>query len=180
MALFTASKFPLQPYDRPEGVDPLAQPQYLNDAISLQMSDGTVTTVFDTLETGLKALNYLRTHGQYSCLANDDVIVVSINGFRGLIMEQSLINQKLLHSFLTIDMGGAVRWVARTTSLVLDTGDALASVGACVMTPPQSNLQLRNHNITLFDWRYRANPPDSTSGSLLSYSTPLFYDFVSP
>ena len=139
MALFTESKFPLQPYGRPEGVDPLAQPQYLNDAITLQMADGTVTTVFDTLETGLKALNYLRTHGQYSCLASDDVIVVSINGFRGLVMEQSLINQKLLHSFVPIDMGGAVRWVARTTSLVLDTGDALSSVGACVMTPPQSN-----------------------------------------
>ena len=77
MALFTASKFPSQPYDRPEGVDPVAQPQYLNDAVALQMADGTVTTVFNTLETGLKALNYLRTHGQYSCLANDDVIALS-------------------------------------------------------------------------------------------------------
>lgn len=178
MALFTAAKFPGVDYDRPVGVDPAAQPAHPNDSITLQMSDGTVSTIFDTLETGLKALAFLRTQGQWSCLANDDVVVVSIGAVKGLCLEQSLLNQRLLHSFLPIYQGGAVRWAARTTSLVLDTGEALSSVGACSTTVPQSNLGLRDFNITLFDWNFMANPPDSTSGSLLSDATPLHYDFT--
>jgi hypothetical protein len=172
MAFFTAAKFS-NDYDRPVGISPPAQPAHPNDAVALQMSDATQITVFDTLETALKALAFLRTAGQWSCYANDDVIVVSVNAVKGLCMEQSLVNQRLLHQFTPVYQGGHVRWVARTTSLVLDTGDALSSVGACISAAPQSNLELRDYNMTLFDWNFMASPPDSASGSLLSDATPL-------
>jgi hypothetical protein len=93
-------------------------------------------------------------------------------------MEQTLLNQRLLHAFLPVYIGGAVRWVARTTSLVLSTGDALSSVGACSASAPQNNIGLREANMTLFDWNFQASPPDSTSGSLLSDPSPLHYDFT--
>jgi hypothetical protein len=178
MALFTGANFPGVEYDRPVGISPPAQPAHPADAITLQMSDGTVQTVFDSLETGLKALTFLRTQGQWSCLANDDIVIVSIGAVKGLVMEQSLLLQRLLHSFMPIYQGGHVRWAARTTSLVLSTGDALSSVGACSATNPENNLGLRGFNITLFDWNYMANPPDAVSGSLLSDPTPLAYDFT--
>lgn len=178
MALFTSASFPGVNYDRPVGVDPAAQPAHPADTVTLQMSDGTVQTVFDSLETALKALTFLRTQGQWSCLANDDIIIASVNGVKGLVMEQSLLNQRLLHAFLPTYVGGAVRWAARTTSLVLSTGDALSSVGACSTTTPENNIGLRDFNITLFDWNYMASPPDSASGSLLSDPTPLHYDFT--
>ena len=178
MALFTGAKFPGVIYDRPVGVDPTAQPAHPADTITLQMSDGTVQTVFDTLETGLKALTFLRTQGQWSCLANDDIMIVSVGAVKGLVMEQSLLNQRLLHSFMPIYQGGAVRWAARTASLVLSTGDALSSVAACSTTTPENNIGLRDFNITLFDWNFMASPPDSTSGSLLADASPLHYDFT--
>jgi hypothetical protein len=178
MALFTVARFPGVDYDRPVGVDPAAQPAHPADAITLPMSDGTVQTVCDSLATGLKLLTHMRGLNQWSCLANDDVAIVSTNGIKGLAMEQTLLNQRLLHSFLPAYIGGAVRWVARTTSLVLSTGDALSSVGACSATTPENNIGLREANMILFDWNYTANPADSTSGSLLSDPTPLHYDFT--
>jgi hypothetical protein len=177
MALFTSAKFS-NDYDRPDGLSPTAQPAHPSDSVALQMSDNTVVTVFDTLETALKALTFLRTAGQWSCYANDDVIVVSVNAVKGLCMEQSLVNQRLLHQFTPVNQGGHVRWVARTTSLVLDTGDALSSVGACLTTTPQSNLELRGYNMVLFDWNFMASPADSTQGSLLSDNMALSYDFT--
>jgi hypothetical protein len=113
MARFTVARFPGVDYDRPVGVDPAAQPAHPTDAITLQMSDGTVQTVCDSLETSLKLITYMRALNQWSCLANDDVAIVSIHGVKGLAMEQTLLNQRLLHSFLPVYIGGAVCWVAR-------------------------------------------------------------------
>jgi hypothetical protein len=120
MALFTVARFPGVDYDRPVGVDPAAQPAHPADAITLQMSDGTVQTVCDSLETGLKLITYMRALNQRSCLANDDVAIVSINGIKGLAMEQTLLNQRLLHSFLPVYIGGAVRWVPHDEPRALD------------------------------------------------------------
>jgi hypothetical protein len=65
-----------------------------------------------------------------------------------------------------------------TTSLVLSTGDALSSVGACSVNTPENNIGLREANMTLFDWNFQTSPPDSASGSLLSDPAPLHYDFT--
>jgi hypothetical protein len=63
---------------------------------------------------------------------------------------------------------------------VLSTTDALKSVGYCHKSelPFSNNLGLREANIQLVDWNYEANPPDSSSGSLLSDATPFVFDFT--
>jgi hypothetical protein len=176
MALFTESQFS-NAYDVPEGG---TTPAHQNDGVMLPMSDGTVALVFDAVSTALKLLAFMRTNGQWNVWGSDDIIFVSITGVKGLVLESSLINQKLITSYLPIMLGGEVRWASRTTSLVLSTTDALKSVGYCHKgdLPFSNNLDLRAAHMQLVDWNYEANPPDSTSGSLLSDPTPLRYDFT--
>ena len=76
MALFTASQFAGVSYDLPDGG---GTPANVNDAVTLQLSDGNNVTVCDTLGTALKLLTYMRTNSQWQVLASDDVTVVSIN-----------------------------------------------------------------------------------------------------
>jgi hypothetical protein len=177
MALFTESQFS-NAYDVPEGG---ATPAHQNDSVLLQLSDGTVALVFDRLSTALKLLAFMRTNGQWNVWGSDDVVFVSISAVKGLVLESSLTNQKLITSFLPTLLGGRVHWASRTTSLVLSTTDALKSVGYCHTgdLPFGNNIDLREAHMQLVDWNYEANPPDSTSGSLLSDPTPLRYDFTS-
>ena len=60
MALFTASQF-ANSYDLPEGG---GTPAHVSDALTLQLSDGYVVTVFDTVGTGLKLLADMRANPQ--------------------------------------------------------------------------------------------------------------------
>ena len=146
----------------------------------LPMSDGTVALVFESVSAALKLLAFMRTNGQWNVWGSDDVIFVSISAVKGLVLESSLTNQKLITAFLPTLLGGEVRWASRTTSLVLSTTDALKSVGYCHRgeLPFSNNLDLRAAHMQLVDWNYEANPPDSTSGSLLSDPNPLVYDFT--
>jgi hypothetical protein len=177
MALFTESQFS-NAYDIPEGG---LTPAHQNDNVLLQLTDGTVALVFDTLSTALTLLAFMRTQGQWQVWASDDVVVVSISAIKALVLESSLTNQKLITSYLPIMLGGEVRWASRTTSLVLSTTDALKSVGYCHKgeLPFANNLDLRTAHIQLVDWNYEANPASSSAGSLLSDPTPLRYDFSS-
>jgi hypothetical protein len=176
MALFIESQFSNM-YDVPEGG---STPAHQNDNVMLQLSDGTVALVFDTLRTALKLLAFMRGNGQWNVWGSDDIIFVSISAVKGLVLESSLTNQKLITSYLPVMLGGEVRWASRTTSLVLSTTDALKSVGFCHKgeLPFANNLDLRTAHMQLVDWNYEANPPESTSGSLLSDPVPLRYDFT--
>lgn len=180
MALFTESQFASVPLDVPQGES--GSPAEANSAVTLQLSDGSVATVFDKLTTGLKLLRYMRTNSQWQVAASDDILVVSVNAVKGLVMENTLVNQKLITSFLPIYLGDQVRFVHRTSSLVLSLTDALKSVGFChtASTPFANNLDLRTAgaHMQLFDWYYQATPADSTSGTLLSDSSPIVYDFT--
>ena len=146
----------------------------------LQLTDGTVALVFDSLNTALKLLAFMRTNGQWQVWASDDVIFVSISAVKGLVLESSLTNQKLITSFLPLLLGGEVRWASRTTSLVLSTTDALKSVGYCHRgeLPFSNNIDLREAHMQLVDWNYEANPASSSAGSLLSDPVPMRYDFT--
>ena len=53
-------------------------------------------------------------------------------------------------------MGGLVRWAHRSQSLVLDTGDALRSVGSFVAGAPRTNSDLALWGIQAIDWDYAA------------------------
>ena len=97
MALFTASQFSSVSYDLP---DQGGAPANVNDAVTLQLSDGNNVTVADTLGTALKLLTYMRTNSQWQVLASDDVTVVSINAVKGLVLENTILNQKLLTQYL--------------------------------------------------------------------------------
>jgi hypothetical protein len=144
------------------------------------MSDGTVALLFDKLSTALILLAFMRTNSQWNVWGSDDAIFVSISAVKGLVLESSLTNQKLITSYLPIMLGGEVRWASRTTSLVLSTTDALKSVGYCHKgeLPFANNLDLRAAHMQLVDWNYEANPDSSSAGSLLSDPVPLRYDFT--
>ena len=178
MALFVESQFSNM-FDVPEGG---STPTHQNDSVLLQLHDGTVVLVFDKLSTGLKLLAFMRSNSQWNVWASDDVIFVSIGAIKGLVMESSLTNQKLITSYLPFMLGGEVRWASRTTSLVLSTIDALKSVGFCHKgeLPFSNNLDFRlgGANMQLFDWNYEASPASSGAGSLLADPTPLRYDFM--
>ena len=183
LMLFTESQLS-NAYDVPEaGSVAAATPSHENDPVTLQLSDGTVVQVFDKLGTGLRLLAFMRTNSQWNVYASDDVVCVSIGAVKLLILETTLISQKLITSYLPIILGGEVRWANRTTSLVLSTTDALKSVGFCHRgeLPFSNNLDLRvgGANMQLIDWNYEANPSSSGDGSLLSDPSPLRYDFTS-
>ena len=181
MALFTESQLSSVSYDVPENTT--GAPSHANDQVQLQLSDGSNVTVFDKLTTGLRLLTFMRQNAQWQVAANDDVQIVSINAVKGMLCETSLINQKLLTSFVPTYVGDQVRFVHRTMSTVLSLTDALKSLGFChpAATAPYNNnldLRLASTGIQLFDWNYEASPADSTSGSLLNDGNPLRYDFT--
>ncbi len=80
MALFVESQFSNM-FDVPEGG---STPPRANDAVTLQMSDGTVAQVFDRLSTGLKLLTFMRTNSQWNVYASDDFVCVSIGAVKML------------------------------------------------------------------------------------------------
>ena len=181
MALFTESQLSSVAYDLPENTT--GAPSHANDQVQLQLSDGSNVTVFDKLTTGLRLLTFMRQNAQWQVAANDDITIVSINAVKGLLFENSLINQKLLTSFLPTYIGDQVRFVHRTMSTVLSLTDALKTVGfyhPAATAPYNNNLDLRlaSTGIQLFDWNYEASPADSTSGSVLNDGTPIRYDFI--
>ena len=101
---------------------------------------------------------------------SEDVVCVSVAGVKMLVMETSLINQRLLSLYAPIYMGGKVRWQHRSQSLVLDTGDALRSVGSFAAGRLQTNADLAPWGIQAVDWDYAA-------GTVLEDSVPLIYSF---
>ncbi len=84
-------------------------PPRANDAVTLQLSDGTVAQVFGTVSTALKLLSFMRRNSQWNVYASDDVVCVSIGAVKLLVMETTLISQKLITSYLPIILGGEVR-----------------------------------------------------------------------
>ena len=142
MALFTAAQFSGVSYDLPEGG---GAPANANDPVTLQLSDGSLVTVCDTLSMAFSLLAYMRQNSQWQVLASDDVTVASINAVKALVLENTITNQKLLSQYLPTYIGDQVRFVHRTSSLVLSLTDALKSVGFChtAAFPFANNLDLR-------------------------------------
>ena len=66
---------------------------------------------------------------QYYLQANDDVIIVHVSGVKLLILETSMLNQKLLNSYNFIYSRKSVRGVHRNLSTISNLTDCLISVG---------------------------------------------------
>ena len=179
MALFTETQLSSITYDVPVGQTAPSNP---NAQVQLQLSDGSNVTVFDKLTTALRLMTFMRASSQWQVAANDDITVVSVGATKLLLLENTLINQKLITSFLPIYLGDQVRFVHRSMSTVLILTDALKTVGFCMLssTPLANNLDMRTNdtNLQLVDWNYESSPADSSSGSLLSDSSPIVYDFT--
>ena len=60
--------------------------------INLNMSDGTITTVFDNIYTGLNTLEFMMSRNQYYLMASDDVMIINVDGAKLLILETTFLN----------------------------------------------------------------------------------------
>ena len=79
--------------------------------VSLIMSDGTTNIIFDSVATGLKLLEFMKSRNQYYLQASDDVMIINVDGVKLLIIETSFMNQKLMNSFSFIYSRGKVRCI---------------------------------------------------------------------
>jgi hypothetical protein len=90
--IFTSTSFTVS---RPPPVGITGAPLGASDPVSLTLSDGNVVQAFDTLETALRAMEYMRQNNMWSLQVSEDVVCVS-TGTKLLLLEMSLLNQKLL------------------------------------------------------------------------------------
>ena len=94
--IFTSTSFGA--ITRPSPVGVMNAPTGASDAVSLTLSDGSVVQIFDTLETALKCMEFMRQRDQWLLQVSDDVACVNA-GPKLLLLEMPLTSQKLLASF---------------------------------------------------------------------------------
>ena len=128
-------------------------------------------------------MEFMRQRDQWLATASDNVAVVSISATKVLLLEQSLVNQKLLASFSPTYTGGRVLWQHRTMSQCLSLDDALQSVGFAKLSsaPWAGNYDLAqapSPHVLLVDWYFRASVSGSPGGSQLNDATPIAYDYT--
>jgi hypothetical protein len=169
MSLFSGSDFPPE-FDVPQGQSEIPNPTH---GVLLTLQDGGVVSVFSTTEVALRCLRAMKTRGQWFLQASEDVVVVS-NGSKLLLLEASLVNQKMLQQFACISLSGRMLFQHRNCSQIVTLTAALQQSGYCMKAPLPfaGNLDLRSAPnppaIQLVDWFYDAFPADSTSGSQLA------------
>ena len=152
--------------------------------VVLVMSDGSTNTIFDSVATGLKLIEFMKSRNQYYLQASDDVMIINVDGVKLLILETSFMNQKLMNSFTFTYSRGKVRCIHRTLATVMSLPDALVSVG---YQNNSASAFLNNYDlqdglvdasrprIQVFDHKYVANPTASSQGSLLEDNSRIFY-----
>jgi hypothetical protein len=128
-------------------------------------------------------MEFMRQRNQWLLQASDDVAIVSVGGVKLLLMEQTLVNQKLLASFSPSYLGGNTRFLHRTMSQTLSLDDALQAVGFAKLSsaPWQGNYDLAQSpspRILIVDWYFRSSTATSAAGSQLSDGTPISYDYT--
>ena len=178
--VFTSASFP--GIIRPSPINVSGAPTGASDAVSLTLSDGSVIQIFDTLETALKCMEFMRQRDQWLLQVSDDVACVNA-GPKLQLYEMSLTNQKLLASFSPSYNGGHTRFLHRTMSQTLSLDCALQAVGFAKLStaPWQGNydlVQAPSPRILLVDWYFRSSVTTSGQGTQLSDGTPIQYDFT--
>ena len=179
MASYTRASFPGAVIDVPVGKS--GSPPGAAEPISLALSDGSTFQAFDSLSTGLKALNYLRTRGQYQVALSDDVTLLQCQS-KGLLVENTLSNQRWLSQYDVSLNGNKLVCTHRSMSLQLSIEQALASVGFLRTTSGaawNNNADLsagaNPPRVKCFDWNFS----NTSTGSLLEDPDPLYLDLVS-
>ena len=168
MALFSNGDFPAE-FDLPQGQTAIPNPAH---GVQLTLQDVSVVTVFSSVEVAMQCLKAMKARGQWFLQASEDVIVVS-NGTRLLLLEASLVNQKMLQQFAVVDLSGRTLFQHRSCSQSATLTAALQQSGYCMKSslPFASNFDLRSAPnppaIVVVDWFFDAFPADSASGSQL-------------
>lgn len=155
-------------------------PPHASDPVTLTLSSGTVVTVADSLTTLLKVLRQMQLSGQWLLHLSSSVMMVSIAGVKALLLERTIINEKLIQHFgapLYISAAGSasVKFASRSSYETKDISNALAAMGK-LMTgdPPLDNASLASLQIQVADWHYQAGAATG-QGSTLIDSPILIY-----
>jgi hypothetical protein len=171
MSLFSAGDFPAT-FDLPQGQLSIPNPAH---GVLLSLQDSSVVSVFSSVEVAMQCLKAMKERGQWFLQASEDVVVVS-NGTGLMVLEASLVNQKLLQQFACISLSGRTLFQHRSCSQIVTLTAALQQSGYCMKAslPFAGNLDLRSAPnppaIQIVDWFYDAFPADSASGSQLAGS----------
>ena len=138
----------------------LARPAEPNTPVILNLQDGTVVRIADTVVTLLKVMEQCRQRGQSMVSLGDDATLIWVGFAKGIIVENSLALQKLLASYQASYDSGHLRWVHRSLASYLTTKDALVSVGLTIQGQISSNPDFVREGISmlLFDIEYRQAP----------------------
>ena len=169
MSLFSAGDFPAE-FDVPQGQTSIPNPAH---GVLLSLQDGSVVSVFSSVEVAMQCLKAMKERGQWFLQGSEDVVVVS-NASKLLVLEASLVNQKMLQQFSCVSLSGRTLFQHRSCSQVVTLTAALQQSGYCMKAslPFAGNLDLRSAPnppaIQIVDWFYDAFPADSSSGSQLA------------
>lgn len=187
--IFTAASFGALQYPLPFVGVPGVQGQVArpNDKVEIKLSDNTQPTVFDSVDTALKCMEYMRLRAQWLLTPTDDIMIVSVSSTKLIIAETSLVNQKLLSTFMPMYIGGATRFAHRSMSILQRLPEAISDVGFCVQDTFTDNWTLQNPvlgkapNLVLVDINYRASPTADAPGSKLDDGNSLLiYNYTPP
>ena len=174
MTIFTSSDFTGYTVDTPSGQS--GNPTDTG-AITLIKSDATTETVFDSLTTALKCLNFMNSKNMYYLMAGDDIAIVNCQT-KLLILENTFTNQKMINSYVFSYHGKKIKGIHRNLSNMVNLTDALISVGF-----KTNNVVFQNNNdletnrpdaerprVKVLDWYYF-----TTNGSLLEDTTQIVF-----
>ena len=124
MTIFTSSDFTGYTPSQPTGAPSLTD----TGSITLIKSDATTETVFDSLTTALKCLNFMNSKNMYYLMAGDDITIVNCQT-KLLILENTFTNQKMINSYVFSYHGKKIKGIHRNLSNMVNLTDALISVG---------------------------------------------------
>jgi hypothetical protein len=170
-AIFDDTSFagvqPRDAYGTDGAIIPIQHPDH---AVQLLLSDRTLVTVFSSVTVALRCMEFMHLREQWLLQASDDIIIVSC-GAKLILAEASLVNQKLLASFMPVYFGGQTRFAHRSMSSLLRLSDALQTVGYCVQSPLLNNYDLANAigppHLLLVDVKFTNTPTNDNPGSKL-------------
>ena len=173
MTIFTSSDFTGYTPSQPSGAPSLTD----TGSITLIKSDATTETVFDSLTTALKCLNFMNSKNMYYLMAGDDITIVNCQT-KLLILENTFTNQKMINSYVFSYHGKKIKGIHRNLSNMVNLTDALISVGF-----KTNNVVFQNNNdletnrpdaerprVKVLDWYYF-----TTTGSLLEDTTQIVF-----
>jgi len=124
MTIFTSSDFTGYTPSQPTGAASLTD----TGSITLIKSDATTETVFDSLTTALKCLNFMNSKNMYYLMAGDDITIVNCQT-KLLILENTFTNQNMINSYVFSYHGKKIKGIHRNLSNMVNLTDALISVG---------------------------------------------------